>query len=48
MQMISEDSENSTARAILCETHNKRCQFISRVSKCPCCNKKVCLCNYIL
>lgn len=43
--MISEDTENPTVRLIICETHNKRCQLVSRVIKCPYCNKNVCLCK---
>jgi len=48
MQITSEDLEDSVTRIIMCETHNKRCQLIPRINKCPCCKKRLCLCNYIL
>jgi len=38
----------SQNKIVLCELHGKRCQFIHSCRKCPCCNKKICLCNYIL
>lgn len=35
-------------RMMFCEIHNKRCQIVKGNGKCSCCNKKMCLCNYIL
>jgi hypothetical protein len=36
---------------VFCETHSRRCRLVPRAagaSRCPCCAKRVCLCNYIL
>jgi hypothetical protein len=35
-------------RMVFCETHSRHCRVTSSTQKCPCCGKKVCLCNYVL
>lgn len=35
-------------RTVFCETHNKHCRLVTGSHKCPCCGKKICLCNYVL
>jgi len=41
-------AEVSQYKILLCELHGKRCAFVQSYKKCPCCNKKICLCNYVL
>ena len=47
MQITNEDIESAN-RIITCETHNKKCKYMQSPSRCSCCNKRICLCNYIL
>jgi hypothetical protein len=46
MQAIAKEIESG--RSVFCETHSRYCEFVSRSSKCACCGKRVCLCNYVL
>ncbi|AIF84095.1 hypothetical protein NTE_02038 [Candidatus Nitrososphaera evergladensis SR1] len=40
--------EQQQERTVFCETHSKKCRFVSQGAKCACCGKRVCLCNYVL
>ncbi|MEW5840651.1 hypothetical protein [Nitrososphaera sp.] len=40
--------EAESARTVFCETHGRRCELASGSQRCPCCSKKVCLCNCVL
>jgi hypothetical protein len=41
-------AQDADERFVFCETHSRRCKFSAGNSKCPCCGKRVCLCNYVL
>lgn len=40
--------ETESERFVFCETHGRRCSVAQGSQKCPCCGKRVCLCNYVL
>jgi hypothetical protein len=40
-------AEELDNRIIFCETHGKKCTFTAG-TRCACCGKRVCLCNYVL
>ncbi|WP_415284006.1 hypothetical protein [Candidatus Nitrososphaera sp. FF02] len=40
-------AEELEQRTIFCETHGRKCRFVQG-TKCACCGKRVCLCNYVL